>query len=326
MKSPARLALALSAAAALLYSAPAAAGDKESFIAADKGATLLCRDCDGHEVELKKNPKRVVICYTSFIELWYLAGGEAVAMVDTANRELLPEKAKALPSIGNFVNPNMEKLLSCEPDLVLLCGKIEKHRAVRGLLNEQGVNNVLFDYENYGDFLRLLEVFAALNGKTVATIPDAKRTVDEVDSIVAKAKAQGKSPRFISLFASAKNLSAETEKSSAAFMIEMLGGENAIDAKGLKIKKSVGSVRFSMERMIMENPEIIFVTTMGDSKRIGDRMKKEMLADPAWRGVKAVKDGKVFFLPNELFLYKPNARYPEAFAHLAKLMYPETKW
>jgi hypothetical protein len=79
-------------------------------------------------------------------------------------------------------------------------------------------------------------------------------------------------------------------------MIEMLGGENAIDAKGLKIKKSVGSVRFSMERKIMENPRSSR-TTMGDSRKDRGRMKKEMLADPAWRGVKAVKDGKGFFLP-----------------------------
>jgi iron complex transport system substrate-binding protein len=97
-----------------------------------KGATLLCRDCDGHEVELKKNPKRVVICYTSFIELWYLAGGEAVAMVDTANRSSSP-KGQGAAEHRQFVNPNRRSFSPASRISSFFCGKIEKHRAVRGL-------------------------------------------------------------------------------------------------------------------------------------------------------------------------------------------------
>jgi iron complex transport system substrate-binding protein len=107
-------------------------------------------------------------------------------------------------------------------------------------------------------------------------------------------------------------------------MAAMLNGVNVVE----KFGHNIGGNRlpFSMERLVMENPDIIFVTTMGDSAKFRVRMKKEIMSDPVWKSLRAVKNGNVHFLPNALFLYKANEHYDQAFLYLAKLLYPQEKW
>ena len=60
--------------------------------------------------------------------------------------------------VGDFYNPNLEKLLALKPDLVLLHSKRGKHWEVQKLLRSAGVESVCVDYTNYDDFLILLDV------------------------------------------------------------------------------------------------------------------------------------------------------------------------
>jgi iron complex transport system substrate-binding protein len=39
--------------------------------------------------------------------------------------------------------------------------------------------------------------------------------------------------------------------------------------------------------------------------------------------LRAVRDGRVHYLPKSLFLFKPNAAYPEAVRYLAAIFYPD---
>jgi iron complex transport system substrate-binding protein len=72
----------------------------------------------------------------------------------------------------------------------------------------------------------------------------------------------------------------------------------------------------------MEDPDVILVTTMGDAEEIRDRALKDFTESEAWKSLRAVREGRLYFLPNDLFLYKPNSRFPEAFAALADRLYP----
>ena len=77
-----------------------------------------------------------------------------------------------------------------------------------------------------------------------------------------------------------------------------------------------------MEVILKENPEIVFVTMMGsDTQAAIDYVKNEMQSAP-WQQVKAVQTGQVIFLDKELYHYKPNARWDEAYEGLAKVLYP----
>jgi iron complex transport system substrate-binding protein len=123
---------------------------------------------------------------------------------------------------------------------------------------------------------------------------------------------------------SGKGVNAETNSANTACMATLLGGKNIVPEKG--IPKSMSRVKFSLEKIMMEDPDVILITTMGDFDTLTSKMKEKFVKDPIWASLRAVKSNRVYFLPSELFLYRANEKYSEAFKLLAKAMYPEEKW
>lgn len=78
-----------------------------------------------------------------------------------------------------------------------------------------------------------------------------------------------------------------------------------------------------MEIILQEDPDFIFVVTMGDSDEAMRSMAKGLEKNPAWAGLSAVKNENYIVLPKDLFHYKPNARWGESYEYLAKILYPK---
>ncbi len=287
-------------------------------ISEDKNS-VLAKDADGNSVRISKMPGRVVSCYTSFVSLWYLAGGKLVAMPNTSHSSLEKEPYSSLEKVGGVTAPSLEKILSLKPDLVLLSSRMEKHRATREILQKAGISSILLDYENYSDFLCLADLFSRINGKQLKESGDVAMVIRQIDDLIASVPSR-EGPRFLSLFASASKASrAETNNANTAMIASLLGGRNIME--NLRMPGRRLSVDLSMEKIIQENPDIIFFTTMGDEERIREKMKKNLSEDPVWRSLRAVREHKIHFLPNELFLFKANERYPEAFKQLYNIMH-----
>ena len=66
----------------------------------------------------------------------------------------------------------------------------------------------------------------------------------------------------------------------------------------------------------------LFSTEGGVSPGNREAIRK-FIHDPALQSLKAVRTGRLHVLPPELFHYKPNKRFPDAFRHAEKLLYPE---
>ena len=302
-------------------------GAKEQKVLREDAKTITCRDFYGHEVTLSKKPQRVIVGYLSMVSVWTMAGGKVIA-VPSNNRtgaEILDNRLADLPVIGSFSNLNMEKIFQLKPDLVILSA-FSGRRGLKDkseLLKGAGIETLSVYYGNYAGFLELLNMFARINGNDINKIDKARKMIKRVDSLTAKAS-KLKSPRFASIFMSGRAFSTELNKANTAQIAMMLNGTNVVEKFGTAIGGN--RIPFSMERLVMEDPDIIFVTTMGNSKKFRARMKKEIMADPVWKSLRAVKNGNVHFLPNELFLYKANEHYDDAFLYLAKLLYPKEKW
>mgnify|MGYP001409948026 FL=1 len=103
-------------------------------------------------------------------------------------------------------------------------------------------------------------------------------------------------------------------------MLKDLNVENISDS----VEVGVDTRTFSLEKILQEDPDFIFVQTMGsDLEKITERLKADAFDNPAWASLTAVKEDRYIVLPKDLYLYKPNDRYPEAYEGLAKMIYPE---
>ena len=102
----------------------------------------------------------------------------------------------------------------------------------------------------------------------------------------------------------------------------MLGFQNvAVGATPIKGKPE--KTPYSMEALVEKNPEIIFITFMGDSEEIENRLRADVKSNPAWASLEAVRNNKVYLLPERLFLLNPGLHYPDAVKYMAKTVYPE---
>ena len=283
---------------------------------------LVVFDADGNEVTLTKRPDRAIINYTSMLGLWYLAGGRAVGRPDTRGLKGVPEGAWDIETTGHVANPNLEKIISLEPDFVVLSGTMDIQRRIKEVLDQYEVENILLNYEHYHDFLNILDLFVRIvdeDGVVESLVPGIQT---EVGRIIDSCRGFDP-PRFLSLFASTRDVLVELNDSHTARIAAMLGGENIAGA--VTPRRGQKRINLSMERIVQAQPEVILVTVMGDMTEIQDKMKEDLAVDQAWKGLDAVREGRVHYLPNDLFLYKPNERFPEAFTYIAELLYPDIK-
>ncbi len=285
-------------------------------IVSESDMEVIYRQPDGVEVRLPKHPKRVVIAYLSLAKVWEQSGGKAVGVLGAKNDSALPESMRNLPKVGTGMLPNLEKVMLLEPDLVLLSAKIERQRASARQLRESGVAAVCLPYNHYRDYLEILDLFCRLHGKTVRELPAARRTVEEVEA-VCRETAGCPRPTCAILFASASSFSLESEATNAGTIAAMLGAVN--------ILKTSGTLRvpFSFEKFLLEDPDVIFIVTMGDAEALREKVRTEWMNRPVWKELKAAKAGRIHFLPSDLFLFQPGPDYPKAFRYMAGLLYPE---
>ena len=75
----------------------------------------------------------------------------------------------------------------------------------------------------------------------------------------------------------------------------------------------------SAEVILKENPQYIFVSVMGDYDNSKAYMQ-ELLAKKEYASLDAVKNGRVYFLPKELFQYKPCGRWAESYRYISSIL------
>jgi iron complex transport system substrate-binding protein len=282
-----------------------------------QSAKIIYTEDGGRTVSLSPQPKRVVVLLNSLLDLWYMSGGTAVARVNGTTN--VPPEALGIEDLGTFASPNAEKLFALKPDLVIFSGTSGAQVGLRELVDQAKIESVAVSYGNYDDFPGIVELFTRITGRKDVYERVLAGVPKKVDAIVARApKKEG--PSVFILFSTTKALSAELPTSDTGSIVARLGGRNVVSSSPIK---GADRIDFSMEELIAKDPEVLLIATMGDVDLCKARIKKELSGNEAWNSLRAVKNGRVHYLPKDLFMYKANARYPESFEYMAKILYPE---
>lgn len=242
---------------------------------------------------------------------------------DLNNSKYVPEKYKDLPNVGGQQmgnTLNYETYLAMKPDVVLLgsgpdidvTGTIEDLQKklnpipVVGTIDSTNATAYGPSITFLGDLLNKKDKAAELNAfydkvyKTVtskvATIPDEKR--------VKVYYAEGPD-----------GLKTDPAVSDHAQLITVCGGKNVAEVNE---KGGGGMTPVSFEQVAAWNPELIIA---GDS-----RFYKSVMTDPNWKDIDAVKNKKVYLIPNQPFGWidrPPGVNRIIGIPWLAKVFYPD---
>jgi len=284
----------------------------DKFTVADGKVSFT--DALGNEVSLTIKPERVVTLSTTWHDLWYDCGGTAIGRVDEELCALRNEEAAAVEIIGNSKEVSLEAVLAKDPDLVIV-SKDEMAAA----LGEAGIEYLYYDYDNFEGFLETLELYTILTDR-----PDLyeKWAVDNIQRVnaVREICAQQEPAQIVMLLPHAT--SGIYALRNSGFLGNLLTDLNTVNVAFQDADGEAKNFVISMEELLKLDPQ--FILSRGGS---GDGSVETATAiyeaNPLWFELTAVKEGRYHHLPSELFLYKANVRYGEAYEYLAQILYPD---
>lgn len=291
-------------------------GNNESKQAAPSGAYLTVTDAANRQVILTKKPERVVSLSPSYLSMIEAVGGKLVGRA-TSKVGSIPKSMQSVPEIGFVYNINMESLVALKPDLVL-AGR-NQHEKFVPLLESNKINVIEFDAKTYQEVQHTVKLLGDIYGAPDKAKAENELLDKEIAAVKSKLPANDKK-RIVIMHATASSVTVEGSHSIAGCVSDILGFEN-VAAAALKGKSD--KTPYSMESLVGQNPDLIFITSMGKAEEIENRLRKDFKNNPAWNSLPAVQQGKVYVLPEQLFLVNPGLRYPEAVQYMAKQVYPE---
>ncbi len=271
-------------------------------------------DALGNPVVL--TPKsRVVSCYASFTECWMLAGGTLAGVT----RDAIEERNLALndiPIVGTVKEINLEQVAALNPDLVILSADLAAHLSLKESLTQMGIPTAYFRVDTFEDYSRLMELFCNATQNPAAFDTYVTQVQQRIDAILAKIPPKTEQTALL-MRAYSTGIKAKGEDHLAGQILKEFDILNIADLHPSLLEE------LSPEEIIRQDPDLIFISTMGNEESAKAYLADNLEKNPAWQGLKAVQSGRYTLLPQELFHYKPNHRWDESYEYLAKIIFPE---
>lgn len=262
--------------------------------------------------------EKVVSLYGSFSEAWLQAGGTLVGVTDDA----VNERGLDLPDaqiIGTNKAPNLELILSLEPDWVILSADIAAQGPAMQVLEGAGIPCTAYRVDTWQDYAAMMDDFTQKTGRRDLYEQIIHPMEQEISRIIEAAKAE-ESPKVLLLRAYSSGAKAKGADHLAGVMLQDLGCTNLVDLHPSLLEE------LSLEAIVMEDPDWILVSVMGGDEEAALNALNETLGkNPAFQMLTAVQEGRMQVLPRDLFHYKPNARWAESYGFLYEMLFGTEK-
>ena len=284
---------------------------------ADEGTAFFSFQDDlGRSVTIPEKPERVACLLGSFAQIWQLAGGEVIATADDAWDDLKLELAADCVNLGNTKELSLELLLSSKPDVILASANTRQNLEWMETLEAAGIPTAYLDVADFGDYLRILQLCTDITGRKDLYEKHGLTVQQQIETVLEKAENRGSSPTVLCMRASASSVTVKNSQDNVlGEMLHSLGCVNIADSDASLLEN------LSLERILQEDPEYIFLVQRGDDaegmKAYVETMMKE---NPAWQQLTAVKEGRLYFMDKNLYNLKPNHRWGEAYEKLEEIL------
>ncbi len=249
-------------------------------------------DFQGQSVVVSARPQRIVSIGPSNTEfLFALGAADRVVGVDDFSDE--PAEAKAKEKVGG-VKPNVEKIVSLRPDLVVSV-KISDGSLAK--IAAQSITVLVVDPVGASDVPRT----ATLLGRAVGVDGEklARSIQEGVDAVKLKAATLRKRRVYHEIDASDPNkLFTVGPGSFIHDLIEIAGGTNVAAGAGSPYPQ------LSPEQVVRADPEVIVFTSFGVTAA-------QIAARPGWSVITAVKNRRIAKVEGSL-MDRPGPRLPGA--------------
>lgn len=272
--------------------------------------TVTVVDDAQRTVEIAGVPERIISLAPSNTEIVFALGlgDKVVGVSDFCD---YPEEAKGIEKVG-FVEPNLEKIVELEPDLVLYIGgaaQLEKTQTMEDL----GLTVLVLapsDIEAIFADIELVGKATGAEDEAEELVAQLRRRMEEVTTKVAISSYRP----LVFYELDATDPARPWTAGPGSFidvLIDMAGGFN------LGASAEMEWAQFSTEEIIAQDPKIII---LGDANY---GVTVESVEErPGWEVITAVKEGAIYPIDDNL-VSRPGPRIVDGLEALARIIHPE---
>ena len=245
--------------------------------------------------------------------LFAMGAGDLLVGVGSFDR--FPPEAAKLPRLGGLLDPNVERLLTLRPDVVVV---YSTQTELRQQLDRAGIPMFLYVHRGLADITQTIRSL----GERIDRAPAARALTDRIEAQLSslRARVAGRPrPRTLLLIGrdpgSLRNIFAS---GGYGFLHDILELAGATDVLG-DIKRE--SVQVSTEMILARAPEVIIELHYGDDLK-PDRLEPERLVWNRLGSLPAVRSHRVHLVVGDEFVV-PGPRIVAAAERLARTLHPE---
>ena len=263
--------------------------------------------------QAQTRPARIVSLIPAVTEMLF-AMGAGSQVVAVSSFDDYPPEVKSLARVGALLDPDLERILSLRPDLVIV---YESQADFRLQLDRAKVPTYVYKHGGLPDVFGAIAQLGARVGRTPEAAALNKRITDHLDSIRARVNGRPRPKTLLVFGRDALALRGIYASGGIGFLHDMLmaaGGDNVF----ADVKQQ--SVQATTELILARRPDVIVELRSGEIK---DAMRaKELAVWKALPGVPAVKSGRIAIV-NDPRTVVPGPRVADGTELIARVLHPE---
>jgi len=269
---------------------------------------IRIEDDSGQTIRLTRPAQRIIALYGAFNEILAAMGMED-RLVGRTKADAIPPSILSKPSIGTHMRPNIELILGLKPDLIIQSAGRRQAMVVVQQLTRKGFQIPVFNPRRFEELFSVISRLGILTGDPVA----AGRLIDNLKSRLYRIGDRMQGVSYLpKVFFEVRypNLLGAGRGSIVNDIIHQAGGVNCVESP----KKMV---RLNMETLFKHNPAF-YVIQQGPMNKNPSHPSER----PYFRALKAIKDGNVLMVDEQVFS-RPGPRSVDAAEQLAAFLHPE---
>jgi cobalamin transport system substrate-binding protein len=258
-------------------------------------------------------PKRIVSLIPAVTEMLFAIGaGPQIAAVSSF--DTFPADVKKLPRVGALIDPDVEKILSLHPDLVVV---FSTQTNLREQLARAKIPTYVYSHAGLSDVFTTMRAIGARAGRERAADELARTVESRIDALRTRVAAQPK-PRTLIVFDREKlALRGIYASGGVGFIHDMVaaaGGDNVFS----DVKQQ--AVQATAELILARRPDVI-LELRADPLDAAARAK-EIGAWDTLSSLPAVRSSRVYLIADQRTVV-PGPRVAEGVELIARTLHPE---
>lgn len=260
----------------------------------------------GHSVRFTTSPQRIISLAPALTEMLFSLGldDRIVGVTDYCN---YPAAAMTKPRVGGL-NPNLEKIISLHPDLIVAVAGIYQNQSLTRF-EQFHIPYFTVDPSSIEKIFETILVLGKIMGVEETAAENIRRLRGRLDSVRQK-NLSGPRPRLLYVVDEEPLISV----GKGSYLDDLIRAAGGVNITG-ELEKAYPVV--SMEYVIQHNPELI-VLAMDADQILTDQDKQHW---SRWSSLSAVRDGKIYKVRRDL-LNRPGPRILDGIEELARLIHP----